>query len=71
METAGQGQEPDRVVSLDAMGRQLSIDTGCRIRFDHAGKAFVCHCGVRFTVDELVKSGDWAWVKERHDKEGR
>lgn len=65
----GYQQEQGGVVNLDKMGRQLSLETGCTIKVGDNG--FVCLCGVMFPLGELTKSSDWAWTKEKHDKEGR
>lgn len=53
---------------VDSIGLRLNRELDCPVRFASATATFVCHCGVGFTLEELLKSDDWAWVKEKHDK---
>lgn len=66
-----QGQEPQGVVNLDALGRQLSLTTDCVIQYNQNKHVFVCKCGVEFPVGELIESNGWVWAKEKHGREGR
>ena len=53
---------------IDSLGRQLSVELDCPIRYawESSPSYFVCGCGKRFLL-EVVRKRDWASMKERHE----
>ena len=57
-----------RFNGIDSLGRRLSMDTHCVIRYNDQKETFVCGCGASFPLGKLSDSQDWTWVREEHSK---
>jgi len=60
--------EPEYVKELNELGCRLSIATDCVVRPVVGLQALECKCGVIFPL-YLLKRGNWAEIKRRHDEE--
>ena len=61
--------QQDALGPIDALGRRLSSETSCVVRMSATGSIFICSHGVKFSMTRLNSSNDWAWAREKHERE--
>jgi hypothetical protein len=68
------GFQPDMQGEIDTLGSELSVKTGCSIRYcaDLWNKPmFQCNCGATwplFALQGAHESRDWSHIIERHNE---
>lgn len=57
---------------IDYLGKRLSAEIGCPVRWLGSGKnVLICAHVVLFSISRLADSSDWSWAKEMHDRATR